>query len=497
MKRETQPSFSRSRRWTVSVNVAVSTIAVLALVAMLNYLAARHFTRVTMAARSQVELSPLTKRTLDSLTNNVRVIIYFDKDEGLYDSVWSLLKEYKFANPRIVVETIDYLRDPAAAQVIKAKYGLPEQAEKNVVIFASGDQKRLIYEGELSELDIKPLVTGQSREIRRTHFKGELLFTSALQSLSTFRPLKAYFVQGHGEHRPDSDDKLMGYSKFAGVLDGNNVKYETLTLFGSSDIPSDCNLLIIPGATDPFLNEEIEKIDRYLKQGGRMFLLFNYATVKRPTGLEKLLTRWGVEAGSNIVIDRENSMRQDNDMIVSHFGDHPLIKPLTDSRLYIILPRSIARAQNAASAADAPKVEVLAGTGPNGRVITDIREKLVPYERPDDFVGSVPIIAAVEKGAIRGVSADRGSTRIVVAGDSYFLRNGTIESVANLEFASYAINWLLARNEYLVALPPRPIKEYKISMTQSQRAAVGWILIGGMPASVLLLGLLVWIRRRT
>jgi hypothetical protein len=506
MRRETPASFSRMHRWSISLNVALSTVAVLALVAMANYLAARHFSRMAVAARAQVEFSPLTKRTLDSLTNVVKVIVYFDKEEALYDSVWALLKEYKFANPRIIVETVDYNRDPAAAQVIKAKYGLPEVAEKNVIIFdgapdkAGGEtQRRFVYEGELSELDISQVVSGQSRDIRRTHFKGEMLFTSALQHVSAFRPLKAYFVQGHAEHNPDSNDKLMGYSKLAGVLKDNNVKYETLTLFGSGDIPADCNLLIIAGPHDPYLTEELDKIERYLKQGGRLFLLFNWATAKKTTGLEKLINRWGVEVGANLVVDRDNSVQKDNDILVRQFSDHALTKPLLQSRgLYMVLPRSVTRIQKEASPADAPKVELLATTGPNGRVLTDIREKpLAISPRPDDFVGAVPLIAAVEKGTIRGISADRGSTRIVVVGDSYFLRNGTIESVANLEFASYAINWLLARNEFLLALPPRPIKEYKLSMTQSQRAAVSWILLAGMPGSVLLMGLLVWFRRRT
>jgi ABC-type uncharacterized transport system involved in gliding motility auxiliary subunit len=493
-------------RWTMSLNVVLSTIAVLALVGMINYLAARHFSRVSVAARSQVEFSPLTKRTLDSLTNVIKVIIYFDKDDALYDSVWSMLKEYKYANPRILVETVDYLRDPAAAQLIKTKYGLSEVNDKNVIIFdgapdkpGSEGQRRLVYQGELSELDMSKLMSGQSREIRRTHFKGEMLFTSALQHVSAVRPLKAYFVQGHAEHNPDSNDKLMGYSKFAGVLKDNNIKYEALTLYGSGDIPADCSLLIIAGPHDAFLGEEVDKVERYLKQGGRLLILFNWATAKRATGLEKLIARWGVDVGSNVVVDRDNSLQQDNDILVSHFSDHPLTKPLLQGRgIYMVLPRSIARMPKEGSSDDAPKVEVLATTGPNGRVHTDIQENPPAiHPRPEDYVGTVPLIAAIEKGTIRGISADRGSTRIVVVGDSYFLRNGTIENVANFEFASYAINWLLARNEFLLALPARPITEYKLSMTQSQRAAVSWILLAGMPGSVLVMGLLVWLRRRT
>ena len=497
MKRETPASFSRMQRWKITLNVVVSTFAVLTLVAMVNYLAARHFTRIAVAARTQVEFSPLTRRTLESLTNDVRVIIYFDKSEALYDMTWAMLKEYKFANPHVRVETVDYIRDPAAAQLIKANYKLPEtkDVEKNVVIFDGPGGRRFIFEGELSELDIKPLVTGQSREVRRTHFKGEMLFTSALQGVTTVRPLKAYFISGHREHLPDSDDKLRGYSKFANVLKNNNVPFDTLTLFGSNEIPVDCSVLIIPGPIEPFFNEELEKIERYLKQGGRLLALFNFASVKRPTGLENVLARWGVQVGSNLIEDRENAV-QDNSIIVNHFADHPLTKPLLETYLNLLLPRSVAPIRNETAPADAPKVDILATTGPHGRALTDISEKLVPQPRADDFVGTVPLMAAVEKGSIRGVSADRGSTRIVVVGDSYFLRNDKIESVANLEFASYAINWLLARNEFLVALPAKPIKEYKIAMTESQRMAVSWILLAGLPGSVLLIGLAVGIRRR-
>ena len=52
------------------------------------------------------------------------------------------------------------------------------------------------------------------------------------------------------------------------------------------------------------------------------------------------------------------------------------------------------------------------------------------------------------------------------------------------------------RSELLIGLAPQPIKEYRIALTQSQRNAVSWILLAGMPGSVLLMGTLVWLRRR-
>jgi hypothetical protein len=103
---------------------------------------------------------------------------------------------------------------------------------------------------------------------------------------------------------------------------------------------------------------------------------------------------------------------------------------------------------------------------------------------------------AVEKGSIKGVSADRGATRMVVTGESFFLGNQALDLVGNREFAMHAINWLLARNELLVGLAPRPITEYKLTMTASQLSTTRWILMAGLPSSVLLGGVIVAVRRR-
>ena len=46
-------------------------------------------------------------------------------------------------------------------------------------------------------------------------------------------------------------------------------------------------------------------------------------------------------------------------------------------------------------------------------------------------------------------------------------------------------------------LGPRPIKEFRLTMTKSQLHTVQWILLAAMPGTVLLLGGLVWLRRRT
>ena len=132
MNHDSPPSFSVGRRWSLTLNVLLSVVAVLALVAMINYLAARHFVRLPVSELAHIERSPLTRRVIASVTNDVKVIIYFsDTGEPLYKATYALLKEYKFANSRIDVEAIEYIREPAAANLVKAKYKLNQPTDKN------------------------------------------------------------------------------------------------------------------------------------------------------------------------------------------------------------------------------------------------------------------------------------------------------------------------------------------------------------------------------
>jgi len=281
-----KPSFSPARKWSVSLSVVVSTIAVFALMLMLNYLAARHYYRFPLALNTQTEISPLTLRVLSGVTNPVKAVVFFDKQEPLFDSVWGLLKEYRFACPKLTVEAVDYITDPASAELARAKYQLSFSSEKDkdMVIFDCQGRTRIVNVGELSELDMAPLMSGNSQEIKRTHFKGEMMFTSAILGVSNPRQLKACYVQGHGEHDLDSDHKLMGYSKFNELLRDNNIEVQVLRLDGPGEIP-DCQLMIIAGPKNPFLPEELAKVDQYLKQGGRVWVMFNYEAVEKPTGL--------------------------------------------------------------------------------------------------------------------------------------------------------------------------------------------------------------------
>jgi hypothetical protein len=48
----------------------------------------------------------------------------------------------------------------------------------------------------------------------------------------------------------------------------------------------------------------------------------------------------------------------------------------------------------------------------------------------------------------------------------------------------------------LVGVPRQPIKEFKLTLAAPEMFAVQGILMGALPGAALLLGALVWLRRR-
>src|SRR5215471_5466531 len=108
---------------------------------MINYFTQDYFVRFHWGERTRQPLSPLTVKFLQSLTNQVRVTLYYDKDNAFYTTILDLLREYKLVSSKISLRLVDYKRDPAAAQQLqtKDKYEfLANQWATNVVIFDAG-----------------------------------------------------------------------------------------------------------------------------------------------------------------------------------------------------------------------------------------------------------------------------------------------------------------------------------------------------------------------
>lgn len=485
--KKSRPSFSPAARWGIGFDVVLRTALVLAVAVMLNYLGAKFYHRFYLSSQTRVALSSRTLTVLHAMTNNVKVTLYFDrKGSEYYPVVVALLDEYMRANPNISLRTVDYVRDAGEAEKVKAQYKLATSSDKDLVIFDCDGRVRTVAAEALSQYTLEQVPNEKEREFRKKpiSFSGEKIFTSMLLSLQNPQPLKAYFLQGHGEPSLlDSGD--FGYLKFGAALQQNYVAVTNLELLGDSAVPMDCNLLIIAAPAVPLTEMELQKIDKYLTEGGRMLMLFNYASLKSATGLEPIFQRWGVNVVPEVVQDPKNTVTG-QDVVVRQFAQFPVTDSLAQISMQMVLPRPVKKIERSSPPANAPQVTELAFSSPNATLAGDRAEPPQSY----------PLIAAVDQKPVAGVNNPRGNTRIIVTGDSIFLGNYYIEGAANRDFLIGAANWLLDRPQLLEGIGPRPVTEFRLLLTKHQQLQLRWLLLGALPGGVLFLGWLVWLVRR-
>lgn len=490
------PSFSPRRKWSIAFNVTLATIAVFLTLAAINYLSSQwFFKRFYLSSGTAVKLSPRTISLLNSLTNDVQVIIYYDKSDPLYSDIRELLREYQAHTHKLAVRTVDYYLDPGAAQDIKIKYDLGSATNRDFIIFDCGGRKRFVDGTRLSayQYEAEPKTNRDDPRIyinrKRAAFNGEMHFTAAIFAVSQSRPLKAYFLQGHGERSPNDTDDINGCSKLADIFHRNYVITDTLnTLLGTNSIPLDCNLLVIAGPRQELQTNEVDKISQYLDQGGRLFALFDVNSINRETGLEKILARWNVRVSHSIVSDPNYAIGDGKAFSVTALAmQHEVTKSILGSALEVVLPRPIERIKApSSSSVDEPQVTEIAFSSTNS-VLLD-----TPTAAPRPY----PLIAAIEKNGAKGIVTERGTTRMLIAGDSLFLDNQVIDYGKNQDFADSAVNWLLDRTALLAGVGSQPVAEYRLLIAKKQIGEVKGLLLGAIPGGILILGGLVWVRRR-
>tara|TARA_B100001123_G_scaffold162711_1_gene187561 strand:- start:385 stop:1842 length:1458 start_codon:yes stop_codon:yes gene_type:complete len=485
MNSNQQAGFSLSHRWSGWINLCFSVISVLILAIAFNCFSYRHYQRASWADNLQHKLSARTEQLLTDMTNEVDIIVFYDRTESTYRMVDELLQKYKHINKNLTINSIDPLQHPKLARKIQAKFRLSEE-QNNVVIFSANKRHKIISQGQLSRVNLKTM--------ERSDFLGERLFTSALLAVSSNEQPTVYCLTGHGEHSITNLNSS-GYGEFGQLLGEMNTRVRDLSLQQQTTVPGDCRLLIIPGPKTELNLEEQRSLNQYLVKGGRLLVLLNH---RSNGGIKSLLRYWGLSIGDNTVLDPDNTLG-DGSITLRNYVYHPVVQALQKESLPVrlLLPRTVSTLPESDPLAAKQKMQPLIQTGPKGNAYrnflnNETDSKPVLEAGP----GSLPVAAVVERDTLAELKTD-DLARIIVIGDSLFLSNQMIDKEGNRELAWHSVNWLLDRSNLLKTIGPQPIKTYRFEFKANEFSRLAVILIGIMPVGTLAIGILVWLRRRT
>jgi ABC-type uncharacterized transport system involved in gliding motility auxiliary subunit len=489
---------------------------------MVNYFSWKYYKRFDWTSQDLYTLTEKSRNVVGALDTPIEAVVFVSPGEPLFEPVQELLTRYAAESSNFSMRVVDPEKNLVEAQALVNKF---ELSHLDVIVFDRGDDRRVIESSDLAEYDYSGLQAGRGPEM--TGFKGEQVFTGAIVDLAEDRKPKTSFTTGHGELGLD-DPSAGGLTELEALLGRDNFDLEEWSPLSEPEVPEGTDAVVIAGPTAGFAEPEVAAIEKFVKEGGRLWALIDPliggSGAVATTGLEGLLSSYGVELGSDIVIDPKNPIPffGAETFFVTEYGDHPITRPLRQAEVPVIVP--LAQSLRLAGESDEFEVTVLLKTSPDSWGERDL-ENLGAIERgEEDTTGPVTVAVAIEtespeedvavpvedldttgddssgtepkaEGIESSVETARASIRMVVSGDADFVTNGQLRNVGNAELAANTVNWLVER-ENLIAIPPKKPEQVRLSLSGSELRSIGLLVFLVLPGLALVAGAAVYSRRR-
>jgi ABC-type uncharacterized transport system involved in gliding motility auxiliary subunit len=445
------------------LRIVLGTVALIGLFGVGLAILYRYDLRLDLSAEQRYSLSPYARSLLAGLTQDIELVAFLRGQNPRNPYIRDLLRRVDNASPRVRWEEVDVNRSPAKAHRYRVtSYG--------AVVVRSGGRERVL---------INP--------------REDNLMWAILQ-VTREEPKTVYFVSGHGERTPAGQDRLEGFSAAGARVQGELYSVRIVSLPEAAAVPEDATVLIVAGPRGPVAPTELEKLDMYLRGGGRMLVMLD---ALEEAHLGPYLARYGIVVGSETVVDPDNRMFGGEFVSIrvpTDATDHPIARGLGAPPVFS-LARPIEPAGPETLAPGTLVLPVLR-TGPGSWATSDadVLTRGVPrFDDARDRRG--PITVGVEVRLPHGDGGGEG--RLVVIGNAQFASNFFLEREGNADLLLNTVNWL-AGEESLIA-PRQPHKApgtEQLLVLGEQGTRIFWVAVVVEPALFLLAGLVQFWRQR-
>jgi hypothetical protein len=496
-----KPNPNQIKRLRIGANVTAQIAIVAVIVLMINYLAFNRYTRWDVSRGNKYSLSEQTKRFLGSLKKEVKIYVFFsptsqNSGPDLSTDVQNLLKEYQYAGKKkIKVESIDPYRDLTRARELQVKFDFG--ARENLIILVSGDRKKFVQIAEMAEYEPAGMF-GDAPRVKA--FRGELELTSALLQLTEDKETKIGSITGQGELGLDQD---ASFSRFKQYVQRQNIVLDPIILANQPTISTDYAAIVLAAPHYDLTDRDLTLLRNYWNDQGRLLILLD-PKFKTPK-LDRFLTEFGLRPEDDVIVVQAKTgideQSQTFEVTGQFVSEASFLRPLNQATgLFPGGTRSLTldSATTAGNGIIATKTLVPSEAeywGERDDVLHN--QATAVYNQGVDLPPPLVFGFALEKGTIKDDRVRvRSSSRMLVIGNADFIRDEVLaQSPADVDFILLCLNWLADR-EKLLAIAPKEIRTFTLSLSELQMDQIVMITVAGIPLLVGILGLSIWIVRR-
>jgi ABC-2 type transport system permease protein len=428
---------------------------------------------------------PQLESVLDGLKSEVSLTYFYNHSDRNAIDAKNLLIVASRQNRHFHFQAIDLDKEPAKARAFRVRAyntAVLQAEDRRVVVENTADLAQMAYAALRvlkRKVDVVCFITGHGESVAEgpPHFH-----------YSHVETLRGHEVPGAGDLLQGETD---GLDRLQLALTTLGYTIRAIVLATRSAIPSDCNVVTEIGPRHAYAPGEAALLSEYLAHGGRLLAMIDPGFPLQGD-LEDLLGTLGLASDPAIVIDPLNHYGSDEDKVaVPYYPPHQITRRIA----LTIFPD--ARPIQVGAAPPDVKTTILASSSKDSylRPVSQTSQAAEP-EGLNAVHGAAVLAVAVE-GSWPGRPADQSQPfRLVLVGNSNFAANSYFPYVSNGDLAVEMVRWL-ADDETRPAAKPQsfsPVQQITLTRDQMRNVFLAVELL--LPLSVVLLGGVVWWKRR-
>ena len=481
----------KKRRMKIGALALISTIVVIAAVIAVNYfvdyIADRYVLEIDMTSKGEYEISDETVQLLDTLSEPITVTVLCDETDYANNSdlrrLPKVLQRYEqLSHGNVTVKYINAVNNPA----IFAQYDqLGDLSSGDIIVESSKRYKSMSPYDLLEYQTDKNASSGSSSDTKYlTGLRAEQRLTSAILYVTANKVPKAAYTTGHQE---DTNHETLDT-----LLTSANYDTETLSLMQEGKVPDDIDMLIISQPQGDFTTEEIDALEEFMENGGKMIVSFASNTPKLQN-LEEYFEEWGVAYESEMVYDNERCFAGTNFYLMPNINTVEVLTYNLDTKSYVIIPG--ARPITTLWEQDNWRgTQVLMSTS-NNSYAKDLNSETTSYEQTDtDETGPFNVGVLSYQNSMHNLSSTYSYALFLNAG---FLSDSTLDNTAflNKDYVLSALNFMSDDTE-AVSIASKDLTSSTLAVPGSAKSVLFYLLILIIPGVCLIAGITVWAKRR-
>ncbi|MBC8060284.1 MAG: GldG family protein [Clostridiaceae bacterium] len=446
----------------------VLTSIVLVILLVANLIVDKIDLKYDLTKNKLYSLSDQSYNVMDKLNKDINIIT-FNKQGSENIGIAEILNKYRDKSKRITLKYIDPNTNPQIAK----KYSSTEEAiSTGSIVVESGSKFKVINQSELFNTT-QDQTTGQESV---QSLAVEQKITSAIMYVVSDKSSVVYNLQGHNE-QAFADEVNQ-------VISNQNFTVKPLNLLVGEWKPTSEDMLLVSSPTVDITKDELTKLKDFFSKGGHGIFLMDIQKVKLPN-FDDLMSTFGIQIEKSLILEGDSQhYYQSPAYLVPEMSSHDILRPMVTANLPILFqvaqPIKPVKVKKASI-----KIEPLLTTTDKSWAKINLDSTSTEKEAGDI---NGPFDVAVAITDTQGTS----SSKIVVFSSSKFLN---ITGGGNLDFLVNSMNWVQDLKEN-ISITPKDLTSEPLKITQGQVLAYSAMVVIIIPAIVIILGVVVWLRRR-